>query len=100
MHQGFENLHQSALGESCVGRETYRERLASFLSAFKGLDYELVDTVTEGNRVVASYMMRAVHDGCAIEIPGVFVIVVADGLIRRRVDYFDSLTFLRQTGQA
>ena len=100
MHRGFENLHRNALGESCVGRETYRERLPGFLSAFKGLDYELVDTVTEGDRVVASYIMRAVHDGHVIEIPGMFDFVVADGLIRRRIDYFDSLTFLRQTGQA
>ena len=27
-------------------------------------------------------------------------LTVRDGLIARRVDYFDSLTFLRQTGQA
>ena len=27
-------------------------------------------------------------------------LTVRDGLIERRVDYFDSLTFLRQTGQA
>ena len=27
-------------------------------------------------------------------------LTVHDGLIERRVDYFDSLTFLRQTGQA
>ncbi len=29
-----------------------------------------------------------------------FRFTVDDGLITRRVDYFDSLTFLRQTGQA
>ena len=27
-------------------------------------------------------------------------LTIRDGLIERRVDYFDSLTFLRQTGQA
>ena len=27
-------------------------------------------------------------------------LTVRDGLIERRTDYFDSLTFLRQTGQA
>ena len=56
--------------------------------------------MTEGDRVVVSYMMRAVHNGHPIEIPGMFDIVIVDGLIRRRIDYFDSLTFLRQTGQA
>ena len=60
----------------------------------------MIDTVTEGDRVVVSYMRRAVHNGHPIEIPGMFDIVIVDGLIRRRIDYFDSLTFLRQTGQA
>lgn len=100
MHQDFENIHRSALGESCAGRDAYRERLPGFLSAFEGLDYQLIDTVTEGDRVIVSYVMRAIHAGHPIEIPGVFDIVIVDGLIRRRIDYFDSLTFLQQTGQA
>jgi len=95
----FENVHKSALGDSCIGRAAYRDRLPAFLSAFEGLSYELLGTVTEGNRVAAAYLMRAVHDGAPVEIPGMFNFVVADGLIRRRVDYFDSLTFLRQTGR-
>ena len=49
--------------------------------------------------MAAAYLMRAVHDGAPVEIPGMFNFVVADGLIRRRVDYFDSLTFLRQAGR-
>ena len=100
MHQDLENIHRSALGESCVGRDAYRERLPGFLSAFKGLDSQVLDTGTDGDRVVGSYMLRAVHNGHPIEIPGMFDIVIVDGLIRRRIDYFDSLTFLRQTGQA
>ena len=95
----FENVHKSALGDSCIGRAAYRDRLPAFLSAFEGLSYELLETVTEGNRGAAAYLMRAVHDGAPVEIPGMFNFVVADGLIRRRVDYFDSLTFLRQTGR-
>ena len=100
VHQDLENIHRSALGESCVGRDAYRERLPGFLSAFKELDYQVIDTVTEGDRVVVSSLRRAVHNGHPIEIPGMFDIVIVDGLIRRRLDYFDSLTFLRQTGQA
>ncbi|MDG2908721.1 MAG: nuclear transport factor 2 family protein [Acidimicrobiales bacterium] len=96
----FENVHNSALGDSCSGRPAYRDRLPAFLSTFEGLSYELLETVTEGDRVAAAYLMRAVHDGTLVEIPGMFSFVVADGLIKRRVDYFDSLTFLRQTGQA
>jgi ketosteroid isomerase-like protein len=96
----FENVHKSALGDSCTGRAEYRKRLPLFLSAFTGLRYELLETVAEGDRVAAAYLMRAVHDGVPIQIPGMFSFVITGGLITRRVDYFDSLTFLRQTGQA
>ncbi len=97
--EDFENVHRSALGDSCTGRAEYRKRLPAFLSAFAELRYELLETVAEGDRVAAAYLMRAVHDGTPIQIPGMFSFVVSGGLITRRVDYFDSLTFLRQTGQ-
>jgi len=44
--------------------------------------------------------MRATYEDHPIEIHGVFRLMVRDGLITRRIDYFDSLTFMRQTGQA
>ena len=50
--------------------------------------------------MAAAYVMRAEVDGTPIEIRGVMRFTVRDGLIERRTDYFDSLTFLRQTGRA
>ncbi|MQG59108.1 MAG: nuclear transport factor 2 family protein [SAR202 cluster bacterium] len=97
---GFENVHTSALGSSCHGRSAYRDRLPAFLSMFEGVRYEPVETTTEGNRVAVAYMLHATHGDVAVQIPGMFRFTVDDGLITRRVDYFDSLTFLRQTGQA
>ncbi|MDG2428692.1 MAG: nuclear transport factor 2 family protein [Acidimicrobiales bacterium] len=100
VHSDFEKIHWSALGESSVGRDTYREQLPEFLKDFKELQYESIDTIAEGDRVVISYVMRALYDGHPIEIPGMLDLVITDGLIRRRIDIFDSLTFLRQIGQA
>ena len=39
-------------------------------------------------------------EGTAIDIPGVMWFDVSDGLVARRTDLWDSLTFLRQTGQS
>lgn len=100
VHSDFEKIHWSALGESSVGRDTYREQLPGFLKDFKELQYELVDTIADGDRVVVSYVMRALYDGHPIEIPGMLDLVIVDGLIKRRIDIFDSLTFLRQIGQS
>ena len=96
----FSNQHTSALGSPSQGKAAYHERLAEFLTTFSGLTYEVTDILVEGSRAAAAYVMRARVNGTAIEIQGVMRLTITDGLIERRVDYFDSLTFLRQTGQA
>jgi steroid delta-isomerase-like uncharacterized protein len=98
--EDFVNEHTSALGNACAGREEYRRRLPDFLGSFTGLRYDVEDVVTDGDRAVVAYTMRAIHEGHPIEIRGVMWIVVRDGLVARRTDYWDALTFLRQTGQA
>ena len=96
----FRNLHTSALASPSQGKAAYRERLADFLTTFSGLTYEAEEILVEGHRAAAAYVMRASVDSTPIEIRGVMRLEVRDSLIERRTDYFDSLTFLRQTGQA
>ena len=98
--EGFVNDHTSALGAGCVGREEYRSRLPGFLGAFDGLRYDVEDVIADGSTVAVPYRLTATSDGHPIDIRGVMVIEVSDGEIVRRTDYWDSLTFLRQTGQA
>jgi ketosteroid isomerase-like protein len=102
----FRNRHAAALGQPCDGRVAYRERLPSFLAQFAGLRYEIVDTVVEGDRACVAYHLRATvageggsgpHD---IDVPGVMRFIVRAGRIVERTDYWDGLTFLRQTGAA
>lgn len=96
----FVNQHTSALGSNSRGKAAYQQRLADFLASFSGLTYEVADIIVEGDRAAAAYVMRARVDGAPIEIQGIMRLTIRDGLIERRVDYFDSLTFLHQTGQA
>ena len=96
----FVNEHRSALGSSSHGREEYRRRLPAFLEAFPGLHYEIDDVLADGDRVALSYCLIAVPDEVMIRVPGVMILTVVDGRIGRRVDTFDSLTYLRQTGAA
>ena len=98
--EAFSNVHTSALGSPSEGRAQYLHRLGDFLKTFVGLTYEAEEILADGDRVAAAYVMRAEVDGTPIEIRGVMRFTVRDGLIERRTDYFDSLTFLRQTGQA
>ena len=100
----FVNEHLAELGSGCEGRDQYRRRLPGFLSTFAGANYTIVtlaDIATPGaGDVVVRYRFEATYAGMAIDIPGVMWFDVVDGLIARRTDLWDSLTFLRQTGQA
>ena len=96
----FSNVHTSALGAPSSGKAEYRARLTDFLATFAGLTYEAEEILVEGDRVCAAYVMRARADGKPFEIRGVMRMKIRGGLITERIDYFDSLSFLRQTGQA
>ena len=96
----FVNEHLSELGSGCIGRDEYRQRLPGFLSAFVGARYTIIslgEIATTGD-VVARYRFEATYDGIAIDIPGVMWFEVRGGLISKRTDLWDSLTFLHQTG--
>lgn len=67
---------------------------------FPTLRYELDHLVEQDERVMVAYRLIATHDGHDVEIPGVMSMVVRDGRITSRTDYWDALTFLRQVGQA
>ena len=100
----FVNEHLSELGSGCEGRDEYRRRLPEFLSTFANARYTIVtlaDIATPGaGDVVVRYRFQATYNDAPIDIPGVMWFEVRDGLISRRADLWDSLTFLRQTGQA
>ena len=94
---GFVNEHASALGARSAGRDEYRRRLPTFLASFPGLRYDVEQVIGDGSTVAVTYRMTAMSDGHPIDLCGVMVIEVADGAITRRTDYWDALTFLRQT---
>jgi steroid delta-isomerase-like uncharacterized protein len=94
----FHNEHTSTLGSSSHGRDEYQARLPGFLAQFAALQYEVVDSIAESDRVAVRYRLTANCSGHPIDIPGVMLFHVRDGRIARRTDVWDSLTFLRQTG--
>ena len=96
----FVNEHTAALSSGCEGKAEYRRRLPGFLASFAGLRYEIEDLVAEGDRAAAMYTMRAIYEGHEIAVRGVMRIVVRDGLVAHRTDYYDALGFLQQIGKA
>ena len=96
----FENKQMTALGENCTGRLAYQEKLKDFLSDFQKLCYTPEQIIEQGNHVAVAYHMQAEEKGKPITIHGVMMMTISDGLIQRRSDYWDGLSYLRQGGQA
>jgi ketosteroid isomerase-like protein len=88
----FVSEHTSAIGESFTGRDEYRARLPKFFALLPECHYEIEDLVIDGDRAAVPYTLRA----AAVVVRGVFLFTCRDGLIARRVDYWDSAEFLRQ----
>ena len=88
----FVSEHTSALGESFTGRDEYRARLRKFFALLPERHYEIEDLIVDGDRAAVPYTLRA----GVVTIRGVFLFTFRDGLIVRRVDYWDSTEFLRQ----
>lgn len=100
---GFRNEHNSELGSGCVGRDEYRRRLPHFLEAFQDRMYMIEDLVAQTREsctdVVVRYRFHATYEGTRFDIPGVMWFSVRNEQITRRIDTWDSLSFLKQTGQ-
>jgi predicted ester cyclase len=97
--EGFLNEHTAALGEGSVGRDEYRQRLPWFIASMPGLRYEIEDVVATHDRVMIAYTLRATVNDREIAVRGVMRFVVdGEGLIARRVDYWDSTVFRQQAG--
>jgi ketosteroid isomerase-like protein len=105
--EDFRNEHFSALGATSVGRAEYGRRLPGFMASFRGRRYSVDDVVVESRGgdagapeavAVVRYRLTADCDGGAIDIPGMMWLRVRGERIAHRIDCWDSLTFLRQTG--
>lgn len=93
----FVNDHTAALGSGCVGKAEYQRRLEGFLADMVDLRYEVEELVADGDQVAAFYTMTAKWQGeTPIRVRGVQRLVVKDGLISHRTDYWDSAVFLAQ----
>jgi len=106
----FVNEHTAELGSGCTGRDEYARRLPGFFAMFPNRSYTIEETALgelverppgsgpSTTEVIVRYRFGADVDAIRIDIPGVMWISVRDGVVTRRLDCWDSLTFHRQTG--
>jgi ketosteroid isomerase-like protein len=93
----FANRHTSELGRPTDGRGAYRDALPRFFADVPGLRYAVEGTIVADGGSPQAVAYRLTADG-GIDVRGVWWLVLRDGLIASRTDYWDSATVLRQRG--
>ena len=83
--ENFQNNQISQLGTGCTGRDTYRERLAGFLAGFQHIQYTAEEVIADGSMVAVAYSMSFEENARPIEIRGVMLMTMEDGLIILKV---------------
>lgn len=89
------------------GAESVRRTMSRYLSAFPGLQLEILDLLVDGRRAVLLWRMRGVHLGKLMNIPptgrevvveGASLFVVEAGFIRHTKRIWDLAGLLRALG--
>jgi len=94
--EDFINEHLGLLGGGCVGKSAYEKRLEGFLASFQNLRYEVLAICAEEDKGSARYQMHFKQGGKDFEVPGIMWFALSDGLITKRTDCWDGLTYLKQ----
>lgn len=80
------------------GLEGVRESVTLYRTLFPDLRIEVLDQVTEGDRVASRWLMRGTFRGRAVTLPGITISRLDNGRIAEDWSTSDSLHLLRQLG--
>jgi steroid delta-isomerase-like uncharacterized protein len=89
------------------GREGFKQLITSYRTAFPDVHLTVDDLIAEGDRVVARWTSRGTQtgpfgnippSGRSIEVPGISIFRIADGLIAEEWEGFDTLALMQQLG--
>lgn len=92
-------------GETVRSREGFKQFFRSFKSAFPDIHVEVLDTVSEGDRIVALCKVDATHTGGGflieptgrrVSFTGMCMVKVREGRIAESWNSFDFLTLVQQ----
>ena len=100
-------LNDPFVNGSQIGPELYRRRILELTASFPDMRFTLDDLIAEKEKVVASWVISATHDGEFMNIPatgkkvsveGITIHFIRDGKILDSNARWDAVGLLRQLG--
>jgi len=80
------------------GLDGIARSVAMYLALFPDLRIDVLDQVSEGDRVVSRWTLHGTHRGRRVTLPGITISRFQDGRIAEDWTVSDNLTLLRQVG--
>jgi predicted ester cyclase len=80
------------------GQEGIARSVAMYRALFPDLRIDVVDQVSEGDRVVSRWVLQGTHRGRRVTLPGITISRFENGKIAEDWTASDNLTLLRQIG--
>jgi steroid delta-isomerase-like uncharacterized protein len=80
------------------GQEGIARSVAMYRALFPDLRIDVVDQISEGDRVVSRWTLQGTHRGRRVALPGITISRFHDGQIAEDWTVSDNLTLLRQVG--
>jgi predicted ester cyclase len=80
------------------GQDGIARSVAMYRALFPDLRIEVLDQVSEGDRVVSRWMLEGTHRGRRVTLPGITISRFENGRIAEDWTASDNLTLLRQVG--
>jgi predicted ester cyclase len=80
------------------GQEGIARSVAMYRALFPDLRIDVVDQVSEGDRVLSRWVLEGTHRGRRVTLPGITISRFEEGMIAEDWTVSDNLTLLRQVG--
>ncbi len=90
-----------------AGREGFRAQWKQWIEAFPDLHFEIVDLISEGDKVLTRWVLTGTHSGefmgaagtgNAIRVEGMSLDRIEDGMVAEGFDGWDNYGFRKQLG--
>jgi steroid delta-isomerase-like uncharacterized protein len=91
--------------EPIRGREAFKQMVAAYRAGFPDVHLTVDDVFAEGDRVAVRWMSRGTHTGSlmgipptghAMEVMGISLFQVVDGMVAKEWEGFDTMGMMRQ----
>ena len=90
-----------------TGIDAFRDYYNNYLTGFSDAEFNFIDVIGQGDKIVKHWNFKGTHDGVMFGIPatnkkvnisGTTVVLMKDGKVLQEQDFFDNYSFLMQLG--